>query len=652
MLYAQERSVRRRKSRSAIVVVSALAWLASGPSPAAAGGPIFGPFDVLNDNAASDSGEDLSVRLATDGAGNWVAVWRSTDDLGGTIDNDSDILTARSDDDGASWTTPIALNSNAAVDSITVEDRAPAIATDGAGTWIAVWQSNAQVGGIGPDDDILYAVSTDNGAMWTFPAALNTNATTDSNDDEAPEIATDGTAWVVVWQSTDTLGGTVDVDHDIFVSASLDDGGSWSAVAALNTNADSDLGSDTAPTVGTDGSGTWLAAWESSEDMGGAGTDFDIFFALSASSGASWTAPAILNSNATLSAANGGNNRDVDLATDGAGNWVAAWRSTGRLGGGADNIGTDSDIVRATSNDNGASWGMAEALNTSAFTDSGEDRRPSVGTDGQGRWLAAWESNDDLGQSLDSDYDVLLARSGDAGASWSDPELAHSNAATDAGDDMAPDVTSNGAQTWLVAWDSTDTLLGTIDVDLDLLFIKTTGGCSPTPLAMCRQPTIPGKGAFVMVDKTPNDKDKVKFKWVRGDETFTADFGMPDVDTSYVLCTYDASSGSDTLVHGTIAPAGDLCTGLPCWRPTSTKGWRYKDKDKTPCGVSKARLREGVQGKSKIQFFADGPLLATPSLPLVLPVRVQLQASNGECWEASYSSFVISDSTKFRAKPD
>ena len=55
--------------------------------------------------------------MTTDGTGNWVAVWQSDDDLGTTIGTDRDILTSRSLDGGSTWTAPVALGSNAASDS-------------------------------------------------------------------------------------------------------------------------------------------------------------------------------------------------------------------------------------------------------------------------------------------------------------------------------------------------------------------------------------------------------------------------------------------------------------------------------------------------------------------------------------------------------
>ncbi|MEE8170862.1 MAG: hypothetical protein V3T70_09965, partial [Phycisphaerae bacterium] len=65
-----------------------------------------------------------------------MAVWRSDESLGGTIGTDSDLLTARSTDNGASWTAPAVLNSNAAADS--GDDFTPQVATDGLGNWVEV----------------------------------------------------------------------------------------------------------------------------------------------------------------------------------------------------------------------------------------------------------------------------------------------------------------------------------------------------------------------------------------------------------------------------------------------------------------------------------------------------------------------------------
>src|SRR3989304_3230674 len=96
------------------------------------------PPAALNTNAATDPGADEYAQLTTAGAGNWVAVWGSNENVGGTIGSDLDILVSRSTDNGASWTAPAALNSNAGTDSIFPDD-SPQVTTDGGGNWVAVW---------------------------------------------------------------------------------------------------------------------------------------------------------------------------------------------------------------------------------------------------------------------------------------------------------------------------------------------------------------------------------------------------------------------------------------------------------------------------------------------------------------------------------
>ena len=46
-----------------------------------------------------------------------------------------------------------------------------------------------------------------------------------------------------------------------------------------------------------------------------------------------------------------------------------------------------------------------------------------VTTDGTGIWLAVWESVDDLGATIGTDSDILVARSTNAGATWSAPSV-------------------------------------------------------------------------------------------------------------------------------------------------------------------------------------------------------------------------------------
>ena len=211
--------------------------------------------------------------------GNWVAVWESADSLGGTIGWDKDILFSRSTDAGQTWTDPAALNTDAATDL--GYDYAPQITTDSMGNWVAVWESEESLGGtIGGDNDILFSRSTDAGQTWTDPAALNTNAATDLGYDSAPQVTTDSMGnWVAVWESADSLGGTIGGDKDILFSRSTDAGRTWTDPAALNTNAATDLHCDYDPQVTTDSAGNWVAVWTSDQWLFGVDGTIDILFA-------------------------------------------------------------------------------------------------------------------------------------------------------------------------------------------------------------------------------------------------------------------------------------------------------------------------------------------------------------------------------------
>ena len=393
-------------------------------------GSTWSDVQTLNSDANTDSQGDLEPQVATDGDGNWVAVWSSAENPADPDGTDSDIFVSRSTDDGVTWSAAQTLNSNAGSDS--GSDWAPFVTTDSSGNCVVVWYSNDDLGAtVGPDSDIFVARSTDNGVSWSAVQALDPNADSDSGFDGPPCVMTDGSGnCVAVWYSNDDLGATVDTDYDIFVARSTDNGASWSAVQALNSNADSDSGPDYHPCITADGSGNWVATWYSYDDLGATvGADADVFVSSSTDNGASWSTVQALNSNAD---SDSGFDGPPCIMTDGSGNWVTVWNSGDELGA---TVGPDYDIFVSRSTDNGVSWSTVQALNSNAASDTGSDSTPFIITDSKGNWSTVWESDENLGGTADTDSDIFSAHSTNNGLSWSAVQTLNSNADTDTGDD-------------------------------------------------------------------------------------------------------------------------------------------------------------------------------------------------------------------------
>ncbi len=177
------------------------------------------------------------------------------------------------------------------------------------------------------------------------------------------------------------------------------------------------------------------------------------------------------------------------------------------------------------------------------------------------------------------------------------------------------------------------------------------GGCQVGPRTACRIGTLPRKSALLFKDKTPDKGDQVTFKWIKGEATSTTDFGDPLTTDGYALCVFDAA---DNLAFKSTAPAGGVCGSKPCWKALGVSGFAYKDSVRTPDGADKITLKAGLPGKAKAQFKGKGEELDPFGLPLSLPLTVQLQSGNGECWQSSFSAggVSINTATQFKGKAD
>jgi hypothetical protein len=129
----------------------------------------------------------------------------------------------------------------------------PRIIHDGAGHWVAVWDTwfkSENHPEYGSDREIMVSRSTDNWATWTPPTALNTDAATSGDNNSYPELATDGHGnWLTVWE-----------ERGFKVSRSTDDGATWSDPEIL-PRADLTLADRELTGLATDRQGEWIITW-------------------------------------------------------------------------------------------------------------------------------------------------------------------------------------------------------------------------------------------------------------------------------------------------------------------------------------------------------------------------------------------------------
>jgi hypothetical protein len=184
-------------------------------------------------------------------------------------------------------------------------------------------------------------------------------------------------------------------------------------------------------------------------------------------------------------------------------------------------------------------------------------------------------------------------------------------------------------------------------------FVPGYSGCTATPLSPCFNADA---GRIVLGGSAANPT--LTWIWKHGEAVDPADLGDPGDTTHYAFCLYD-ESGPPTLITRALAPAGSDCRRLrgyysptiTCWND-APDGYKYKDGARSPEGLLSIRLESGGVGQTQVIVKGGKALLYRPAFPLNLPVRAQLQNSDGECWEATYSTPSRNSAAGFSATPD
>jgi hypothetical protein len=358
----------------------------------------------------------------------------------------SEVYISRSSDEGASWSPPAHLLTQAAADARS--DATPVVLEVEPGVWLLVHLAAGSVSGpLGSDTDLLLARSTDSGQSWSYGGVVNSNAATDAAPENNPQIATDGAEHVVcVWESRSINPSSP--YNQVAFARSADRGLTWSEVAFLDSRSVAGGAVNNTPQIACH-DGRWIAVWASTETLGGTtGIDFDIVYATSTDDGVSWTTPSALTERAKIDS---GYDLKPRITCDSEGRWIVIWYSDDTMDG---TTGADSDILYSWSAD-GIGWSDARPLNRNARNDGGSDWEPRLASDGHGGTIAMWCSNNLLPVGSSPKINLHFSRSVNGGVSWSKPEYLNSDAPNDARQEDFSNLVSNKHGGWVAAWSLT-----------------------------------------------------------------------------------------------------------------------------------------------------------------------------------------------------
>ncbi len=227
-------------------------------------------------------------------------------------------------------------------------------------------------------------------------------------------------------------------------------------------------------------------------------------------------------------------------------------------------------------------------------------------------------------------------------------EFCSGSSASCPADVLVPDGTAcsdglfcNGAETCQggTCTDGANPCTGQCDEISDGCFV---GGCPPVPFA-CRTAE---KSLLLIKNKDDDSRDRLIWKWTRGEATSRAEFGVPTGAAAYSLCLY-AGTASALVANIEVPPSATK------WEPLGEIGYKYRDLGASEDGAEKITLKGSAANRAKVLFKGRGAELPDPidASGLSLPVTAQLlNHETGICWEGAYSTASPNSSEMFKAK--
>jgi hypothetical protein len=320
---------------------------------------------------AYTTGEQRQPAVAVDGTGKFVAVWQSDGQDGSGFG----VVGRRYDSAG------LPLGGEFQVNTYTTGRQGyPDVAADGVGNFVVVWASDGQDG---PGGSGVFARRYDSAGL-PLGGEFQVNTYTTRDQDE-PAVAADATGdFVVVWRSFYDFfaPGQDGSDSGVFAQRYDSAGAVQGVEFQVNTYTTAD---QIQPAVALDAAGNALVVWASfgfGISDGQDGSDAGIYGQRYDSAGAAQGGEFLVNTWTTS------RQSAPSVAADASGNFVVAWSGRGA---------TDPDLGIFAKRYDGAGLPLGGEFQVNTYT-TYTQLRPSVAADGAGGFVVVWDNIRDLSE--------------------------------------------------------------------------------------------------------------------------------------------------------------------------------------------------------------------------------------------------------------
>jgi len=167
--------------------------------------------------------------------------------------------------------------------------------------------------------------------------------------------------------------------------------------------------------------------------------------------------------------------------------------------------------------------------------------------------------------------------------------------------------------------------------------------CPAAPAGSC----LTAQKSLFLIKQSSTDatKNKLIWKFIKGEPTTFAQLSDPTQTADYALCVYAAGTLAGTIN----VPANGMLWSMV----GSSKGYKYFDSTSGTDGVQKIMVKASDANNTKELIKGRGAqqpaMLGMAGLDA--PVKVQLvNHGSGTCWEANYAAPKTNTATQFKAK--